>query len=54
MAFDGKEYVWVTYPKFKMGEEVVWEVACPPAYGKNKYDYNGLTLIYKKTIWMMF
>ncbi|RMX45862.1 hypothetical protein pdam_00023459 [Pocillopora damicornis] len=23
MAFDEKEYVWVTYPKFKMGEEVV-------------------------------
>ena len=21
--FDGKEYVWVTYPKFEMGEEVV-------------------------------
>ena len=22
-TFDGKEYVWVTYPRFKMGEEVV-------------------------------
>ena len=32
-----------------MGEEVVREVACPPIYGKNKYDYSGLTLIYKKT-----
>ena len=53
-VFNGKEYTWVTYPKFKMGEEVVWEVACPPTYGKNKYDYSGLTLIYKKTTWIMF
>ena len=27
---DGKPYMRVTYPKFKLGEEVVREVACPP------------------------
>ncbi len=31
---DGKEYIRVTYPKFKLGEEVVREVASPPTYGK--------------------
>lgn len=30
---DGRYYVNVTYPKFKMGEEVVREVAEPPTYG---------------------
>lgn len=30
---EGKTYVNVTYPKFKMGEEVVREVAEPPTYG---------------------
>ncbi|KAL9970830.1 hypothetical protein ACROYT_G023277 [Oculina patagonica] len=30
---DGKEYIRVTYPKFKLGEEVVREVASPPTYG---------------------
>lgn len=34
MSKDGKEYVRVTYPKLKLGEEVVREVACPPSYGK--------------------
>ena len=36
MSKDGKEYVRVTYPKFKLGEEVVREVASPPTYGKIK------------------
>ena len=31
---DGKTYYKVTYPKFKLGEEVVREVAIPPTYGK--------------------
>jgi len=31
---DGKPYYKVTYPKFKLGEEVVREVAIPPTYGK--------------------
>ena len=30
---EGKEYMRVTYPKFKLGEEVVREVAGPPTYG---------------------
>ena len=45
MTNDGKEYFRVTYPKFKMGEEVVREVACPPTYGidnshNNFIDYS--------------
>ena len=32
---DGSEYIKVTYPKFKLGEEVVREVAVPPTYSKN-------------------
>lgn len=31
---DGKPYYRVSYPKFKLGEEVVREVAVPPTYGK--------------------
>jgi len=31
---DGKDYYKVTYPKFKLGEEVVREIAVPPTYGK--------------------
>jgi len=30
MSKDGKEHVRVTYPNFKLGEEVVWEVASHP------------------------
>lgn len=30
---EGKPYMNVIYPKFKMGEEVVREVAEPPTYG---------------------
>jgi len=30
---DGEKYYKVTYPKFKLGEEVVREVASPPSYG---------------------
>ena len=29
---DGKPYMRVTYPKFKLGEKVVREVACAPSY----------------------
>ena len=32
---DGSDYIKVTYPKFKLGEEVVREVAVPPTYSKN-------------------
>lgn len=32
---DGKKYMHVTYPKFKLGEEVVREVPVPPTYGKS-------------------
>lgn len=31
---DGKPYYKVSYPKFKLGEEVVREVAVPPTYGE--------------------
>ena len=33
---DGQEYYKVTYPKFKLGEEVVREVDVPPTYGQLK------------------
>ena len=31
---DGKDYDKVSYPKFKLGEEVVREITVPPTYGK--------------------
>ena len=34
LSKDGEKYYAVTYPKFKLGEEVVREVASPPTYGK--------------------
>lgn len=34
LSKDGEKYIAVTYPKFKLGEEVVREVASPPTYGK--------------------
>ena len=30
---DGEEYFRVTYPKFKLGNEVVCRVTVPPTYG---------------------
>lgn len=36
---DGKTYMHVTFPKFKMGEEVVREIAEPPSYGMYGYYY---------------
>jgi hypothetical protein len=30
---DGKNYVSVTYPKFKFGQEVVRNIPVPPTYG---------------------
>lgn len=34
LSKDGEKYYAVTYPKFKLGEEVVREVASPPTYGR--------------------
>lgn len=34
---NGKDYVRIIYPKYKMGEEVVRGVAVPPTYSKYKY-----------------
>jgi len=31
---NGEAYIKVTYPKFKLGEEVVREVAVPPTSGE--------------------
>ena len=42
---DGTPYMKVTYPKFKLGDEVVREVAVPPTYGE--YDFKYL-LYFKK------
>lgn len=33
LSKDGEKYYHITYPKFKLGEEVVREVASPPTYG---------------------
>ena len=32
-AENGEEYFRMTYPKFKLGDEVVREIAVPPTYG---------------------
>lgn len=34
---DGQIYMKVTYPKYKLGEELVREVASAPTYGKTKF-----------------
>ena len=34
MSKEGEAYAKVTYPKLKLGEEVVREVAVPPTYGE--------------------
>jgi hypothetical protein len=34
---DGKKYLKVTYPKHKLGDEVVREVPVPPTYGKSVF-----------------
>ncbi|CAH3020731.1 unnamed protein product [Porites evermanni] len=39
---DGKKYFQITYPKFKLGEEVVRGVATPPTYGKLTVEYKKL------------
>ena len=35
LSKEGEKYFKVTYPKFKLGEEVVREVAAPPTYSKS-------------------
>ena len=42
----------VTYPKFKLGEEVVREVASPPTY--NKQSNNGKYWSYNKSMTRLF
>ena len=37
LSKDGEKYIKVTYPKYKLGEEVVREVASPPTYGMPNY-----------------
>lgn len=37
---DGDNYNKVSYPKFKLGEEVVHDVASPPTYGKYLGTFN--------------
>lgn len=52
---DGTTYVNVAYPKFKMGEEVVREVAEPPTYGNcSILQYNLLECQFVKNILSMF
>ena len=33
MSDDGRQYFSVTYPKFKLGDEVVRPMSMPPTYG---------------------
>ena len=33
MSKEGQPYFHITYPKYKLGEEVVREIAVPPSYG---------------------
>jgi len=35
---DGEKYFKVTYPEYKLGEEVVPKVASPPTYSEFKYS----------------
>ena len=42
---DGRDYIKVTYPKFKVGEEVVREVAVPPTYSKNTKSSFGTSMV---------
>ncbi|KAK3714764.1 hypothetical protein QZH41_010463 [Actinostola sp. cb2023] len=43
---DGKRYINVTYPKYKMGEEVVRDIAVKPTYG---YVENMKKLLFSLT-----
>lgn len=38
LSKNGEKYFKVTYPKYKLGEEVVREVASPPTYGELNYS----------------
>ena len=41
---DGKKYFKVTYPKYKLGEEVVREVASPPTYCEFNFNSEQFTI----------
>ena len=41
----GEKYYQITYPKFKLGEEVVREVALPPMYGNYLIISSGYWLV---------
>ena len=42
----GEAYVKVSYLKFKLGEEVVREVAVPPSYGKLRAKIYSMAKVY--------
>ena len=42
---DGSDYIKVAYPKFKLGDEVVREVAVPPRYSKNTKSSFSISMI---------
>lgn len=39
---DGRSYYHVTYPKFKLGDEVVREIPVPSTYGESCFYSNGI------------
>ena len=41
---DGEKYFKVTYPKYKLGEEVVREVASPPTYCEFNFNSEQFTI----------
>ena len=42
---DGKDYLLVTYPKYKVGEEVVREIKVPPTYSKHVLFFTLATAV---------
>lgn len=43
---NGDKYYKVSYPKFKLGEEVVRDVPCPPTYGMNLHYLNSMSKLH--------
>ena len=44
---DGEKYLKVTYPKYKLGEEVVHKVASPPTYCEFNYSTGSTYMIFQ-------
>ena len=49
---DGLPYYHITYPKFKLGDEVVREIPVPPTYGKNLEKVIGIIILSYRNFWL--